>query len=55
MNPILAIALDASKDIAKKWWDKSGKKMTAKFARNRANKLRKKRDEKNSIDTTGNA
>ena len=55
MHPILAIALDATKDMARKWWDKSGKKLTAKFARNRADKLRRKRDEKNGTDNSGNA
>lgn len=55
MNALLAVALDASKDFAKKWWDKSGRKSTAKFARKRADKLRKKRDEKSNIDNSGNA
>ena len=55
MNTMLAVGLDFAKDMAKKWWDKSGKKATAKFARRRADKLRRKRDEKNGIDNSGNA
>ena len=55
MNTMLAVGLDFAKDMAKKWWDKSGKKAAAKFARRRADKLRRKRDEKNGIDNSGNA
>lgn len=55
MNPIVVAGLDFAKDVAKKWWDKSGKKATAKFARRRADKLRRKRDEKSGIDNRGNA
>ena len=55
MNSVAAVALDVVKGFAKRWWDKSGKKATAKFARRRADKLRRKRDEKDGIHNSDNA
>lgn len=51
MNPAIAILL---KDVGEALVNAS-KKPLAKWMRNRAEKLRKKQDEKTDIDTSGNA